>query len=246
MALRDFNTPSVERPVTLNHEPIGNGSGLGDFHTVSSEEIEPNNTGKIVGALAVALMVGAGGIYAYTMSGHAANPAPMQQTAANLPAPPPAPPAAMTPPPAPEAAAPMAAPVSTPEPAPAPVTKSAAAEKPVKSAAAKTEAPISDGASVRMTADSQATTTSQQAAATPVTPAPAQQAAIPEPVSPTPNPSDVANANPQSSVSVPQGATTATDIPAQPQAVTPEQPAQPEAAAPAAAQPAQSAGQVAQ
>lgn len=242
MSLRDFG-PTEERTVILNHEPLshevgGNGSGLSEFHTVSSEEIEPNNTGKIVGALAVALMVGAAGVYAYTMTGHSANTVPMQQTAA-LPAPPPAPPAAMTPPPAP-----VAEPVAAPEPAPAPVTKSAAAEKPMKSAAAKTEVPVTDGASVRMNADSQSTSTSQQAAATPVTPAPAQQAAIPEPVSPTANPSDVANANPQSSVSVPQGATTAQDIPAQ--AVTPEQPAQPEAAAPAQAQPEQAAGQVAQ
>ena len=244
MSLRDFG-PTEERTVILNHEPNGNGSGLGDFHTVSSEEIEPNNTGKIVGALAVALMVGTAGIYAYTMSGHAANPAPMQQTA-SLPAPPPAAPPAMTTP-APDSTAPdaAAAPASTPAPAPAPVTKSAAAEKPVKSAAAK-EAPISDGASVRMNADSQSTSTSQQAATTPVTPAPVQQqAAVPEPVSPAPNPSDVANANPQSSVSVPPGATTAQDIPAQAQ--TPEQPAQqPEAAAPAQDQPAQSPGQVAQ
>src|SRR5262245_38633771 len=143
MSLRDFG-PSEERTVILNHEPNGNGSGLNEFHTVHPEEIEPNNTGKIVGALAVALMVGAAGVYAYTMTGHSANTVPMQQTAANLPAPPPAPPAAMTPPPAPEAA-PVVEPVAAPEPAPAPVTKSAAAEKPVKSAAAKTEAPVSDG-----------------------------------------------------------------------------------------------------
>ncbi|HEX2761412.1 MAG TPA: hypothetical protein VHM27_12895 [Rhizomicrobium sp.] len=247
MSLRDFNAPTQERPITLNHEPNGNGTGLGEFHTVHPEEIEPNNTGKIVGALAVALMVGAAGVYAYTMTGHAANPAPMQQTA-SLPAPPPVAPPAMTTP-APDSTAPdAAAPVSTPAPAPQPAMKSAEikpVEKPVKSAAATKEAPISDGASVRMNADSQSTSTSQQAAATPVTPAPAQQAAIPEAVSPAPNPSDVANANPQSGVSVPQGATTAQDMPAQ--ALTPEQPAQqPEAASPAADQPAQAAGQVAQ
>lgn len=247
MTLRDFG-PAEESTVILNreqlsHEVGGNGAGLNEFHTVHPEEIEPNNTGRIVGALAVALMVGAAGVYAYSMSGHAANPAPMQQTA-SLPkaAPPPIAPPAMT---APEMAAPVTEPVATPAPAPAPVTKSAAVEKPVKSAAAK--APVSDGASVRMNADAQSTTTSQQAAATAVTPAAPveQQAAIPEPVSPSPNPSDLANANPQSGVSVPSGATTAQDIPAQ--AVTPEQPAQqPEAAAPASDQPAQSAGQVAQ
>lgn len=236
MSLRDFG-PSEERTVTLNHEPLsheagGNGSGLGEFHTVHPEEIEPNNTGKIIGALAVALMVGAAGVYAYTMTGHSANTVPLQQTA-GLPKPMPAPPPAT---PAPEMAAPVAEPVA------APVTEPAAVERPVKSAAAKTAAPISDGASVRMNADSQSTAASQQAAATPI--APAQQAAIPEPVSPAPSPSDLANANPQSGVSVPPGAATAQDIPAQP--VTPEQPAQPEAAAPAQAQPEQAAGQVAQ
>lgn len=238
MSLRDFG-PSEERTLTLNHEPLsheagGNGSGLGEFHTVHPEEIEPNNTGKIVGALAVALMVGAAGVYAYTMTGHSANTVPLQQTA-SLPKPMPAPPPAM-PVPAPEMAAPVAEPVA----APAPVTEPAAVERPVKSAAAKTAAPISDGASVRMNADSQSTDASQQAAATPI--APAQQAAIPEPVSPAPNPSDLANANPAPSVSVPQGAATAQDIPVQP--VTPE--VQPEAAAPAQTQPEQAAGQVAQ
>jgi len=84
-----------------------------------------------------------------------------------------------------------------------------------------------------MNPDSQALTTQ-----------PAQQAVvIPEPVSPTPSPSDVAIANPQSSVAVPPKATTAQDMPAQ--AATPDA-AQPEAAAPAQAQPEQSAGQVAQ
>jgi hypothetical protein len=260
MSLRDFNSPANDRPVALNHEPNGNGTGLGEFHTVHPEETEPNNTGKIVGALAVALMVGAAGIYAYTISGHAANPAPMQQTASLPKAPPPVAPPAMTAP-APDSTVPdAAAPVSTPEPAPQPAMKAAETkpvEKPVKSAATKqAPASMSDGASVRMKADSQGTSTSQQAAATAVAPAaPQQQAAaapvtpeqqpVPEPVSPAPNPSDLANANPQSSVSVPQGATTAQDMPAQ--ALTPEQPAQqPEAASPATDQPAQSAGQVAQ
>jgi len=84
-----------------------------------------------------------------------------------------------------------------------------------------------------MNPDSQALTTQ-----------PAQQAVvIPEPVSPTPSPSDVAIANPQSSVAVQPKATTAQDMPAQ--AATPDA-APPEAAAPAQAPPEQSAGQVAQ
>ena len=59
MSLRDFNSSSEDRPVILNHEPMGNGGGLGAFHTVNPEDREPNNTPKIIGALAVALMVGA-------------------------------------------------------------------------------------------------------------------------------------------------------------------------------------------
>ena len=82
MSLRDFNASSDDRPVVLNTEPLGNGSGLGSFHTVNQEEREPNNTPKIVGALAVALMVGAGGIYFYSMTGK--HPAPIQT--ASLPA----------------------------------------------------------------------------------------------------------------------------------------------------------------
>ena len=218
MSLRDFNAPSEDRPVILNHEPMGNSGGLGNFHTVNPEDREPNNTGRIVGALAVALMVGAGGLYAYTATGN--HPKPVT-TAANLPSPPPAAPqpAAMTP--APESTAAMDA-------APAAMTPA-----PVRTASARRSAPISEGAAVRMSADSQALTSQ-----------PAQQAVvIPEPVSPTPSPSDVAIANPQSGVAVSPNAVTAQDMPAQ--AAMPDA-AQPEAAAPAQAQPEQSAGQVAQ
>lgn len=214
MTLRDFNAPSNERPIILNHEPMGNGAGLSSFHTVSPETREPNNTGKIVGALAVALMVGAGGLYTYTAT---SNQPKQVTTAANLPAAPPAQPAAMAP--APEAAAPLeAAPVIAPAAAPAP------AASPVPMRSARRAPAISDGASVRMNADAQA-------------PAPIQQADV-TPVLPTPSPSDVAIANPQSSVAVPPNAVTAQDMPAQA--------AQPQDAAPAQAEPAQSAGQVAQ
>jgi hypothetical protein len=51
----------------------------------------------------------------------------------------------------------------------------------------------------------------QQAAITPTQPD--QQAATPLPGSPSPSPSDVATNNTQSGVAVPQGATTASDIP---------------------------------
>ena len=60
MSLRDFNAPFEMIPSVLHHEPGGNGTGLENFHTVQPEDIEPNNTPKIVGAVAVALMLGAG------------------------------------------------------------------------------------------------------------------------------------------------------------------------------------------
>ena len=50
MSLRDFNnTPASDDPIALHNEPLGNGAGLSDFHTVSVEEREPSNTPKIVG-----------------------------------------------------------------------------------------------------------------------------------------------------------------------------------------------------
>ncbi len=61
MSLRDFNSPSDD-PIALHNSPQGNGGGLGNFHTIHPEEREPNNTPKIVGALAVALMIGAAGV----------------------------------------------------------------------------------------------------------------------------------------------------------------------------------------
>jgi hypothetical protein len=232
MSLRDFNTPSDERTVILHHEPMGNGSGLSSFHTVSPEERHPNNTGKMVGALAVALMVGGAGLYAYTASSPANNPQPVA-VAANTPAPPPAQPAPMMAPAADTTTA-DAAPVAEPALTPAPVATPA----PVRSArVASPAAPaISEGAAVRMGADSQAVTTqpTQQAEVTPT---------VPEPVSPTPSPSDVAVASPTPGVSVPADATTAQDIAANAQ--TEAMPSA-EAAAPAQAQPEQSAGQVAQ
>lgn len=236
MSLRDFNTPSDERTVILHHDPAGNGSGLSSFHTVSPEERHPNSTGKMVGALAVALMVGTAGIYAYTASSPANNPQPVA-TAANTPAPPPAQSMAQPAPmmaPAADTTTADATPIVEPAVTPAP----AATPAPVRTArvttpAAETAAPISDGAAVRMGANSQA-----------VTEQPQQQAAItavPEPVSPTPSPSDVAIAAPQTSATPDAG--TAQDIPAGAQT---EAMPEAQAAAPAQAQPEQSAGQVAQ
>ena len=60
MSLRDFNAPFPDDPRALHNVPSGNGAGLEDFHTVQPEDIEPNNTPKIIGAVAVALMIGFG------------------------------------------------------------------------------------------------------------------------------------------------------------------------------------------
>ena len=240
MSLRDFNQAD-DRPISLQNEPLGNGSGLGAFHTVNPEDVAPSNTPKIVGALAVALMVGAAGIGVYSFSGSSTKPVTM---ASNQPAP-----EAVTP-----AAAPAAAPapqqaadatkaakaattdpnsmraamgkppgsannMSAPEPSAPVKTKTASASRSIRSASA-----LPGGASARMATDS------NQAS-----PQPQQQAVIARPVSPTPSPSDVATTNTQSGAAVPQGATTASDMPAAsaPAQVQPAAPAPDQLAAPA-------------
>ena len=55
MSLRDFDAPFPNDPRALHNEPLGNGAGLENFHTTQPEDIEPNNTPKIIGAVAVAL-----------------------------------------------------------------------------------------------------------------------------------------------------------------------------------------------
>ena len=74
MSLRDFNTPASDDPTALHSEPLGNGAGLATFHTVNPEEREPSNTPKIVGAVAVALMVGAAAVGLYAYSGPSTKP----------------------------------------------------------------------------------------------------------------------------------------------------------------------------
>src|SRR5882672_8371977 len=100
MSLRDFNS-SDDRPISLQTEPLGNGAGLDAFHTVHPEDVEPNYTPKIVGAVVVALIVGAVGVGVYSYSGSPAKPVTMasNQPAPATPAPPPPPQqqAAMTP-----------------------------------------------------------------------------------------------------------------------------------------------------
>src|SRR4051812_50081164 len=61
MSLRDFNAPFPNDPRALHNEPLGNSAGLKSFHTTQPEDIAPSNTPKIVGAVAVALMIGAAG-----------------------------------------------------------------------------------------------------------------------------------------------------------------------------------------
>jgi hypothetical protein len=241
MSLRDFNSTD-DRPISLQTEPLGNGAGLDAFHTVHPEDVEPSNTPKIVGALAVALIVGAVGVGVYSYSGSPAKPVTM---ASNQPAPEPVLPAAA---PAPQQAADAAkaakaattdpnsmraamgktpgAAENTPattEPA-KPMKMRAASAKPARRMeAAESASVLPGGASARMAADSGQTSQQPQQ----------QQAVIPQPVSPTPSPSDVATTNTQSGVAVPQGAAQASDMPAPQAAPAPaQQPA-----------PAQSAGQ---
>jgi hypothetical protein len=231
MSLRDFNNaPFPDDPRALHNDPLGNGAGLENFHTVQPDDIEPNNTPKIVGAVAVALMVGVAGFALYTSGGShsktvvAANaPAEVAQ-----PAPPPAAPAAATPdattPPAADKAA-----DAMPAPTKEPVKEASIAKKHHKTASADTSIKSADAkaasndagsaAAQRMAADTNQSTVQPQ-----------QQQEI---AAPAPSPSDVA------SNTVPAPAQAQPTEQAQPQPATP--------AAPAPAQPAgadQSAGQV--
>jgi hypothetical protein len=65
MSLRDFNTGNESFNTgneSLHNEPLGNGSGLENFHTTNPEDREPSSLPKIVGAVAVALMLGTAGV----------------------------------------------------------------------------------------------------------------------------------------------------------------------------------------
>lgn len=209
MSLRDFNnTPFPDDPTALHHGPVGNESGLENFHTVQPEDIEPNNTPKIVGAIAVALMVSAAGIALYTTQNASS---PHKQVVASAPAVS----APVAPPPAAAPVSDAVMPAAAPEPA-APVKSASIVPKstPAKSAsAASSSVSESDAMTARMAAATDANQESaapqQQATVTPTT----EPAATPSPLSPSPSPSDVATNNTQSGVAVPQGATTASDIP---------------------------------
>ena len=224
MSLRDFNnTPFPDDPTALHNGPVGNESGLENFHTIQPEDVEPNNTPKIVGAIAVALMVSAAAVGLYTAQ-HSSSSEPKQMVAAAPAASAPvAPPAAA---PIPDANIPASTPAAAPEPAapvksaalpvapkPAPVKSAAASRAPSSVASEPNSTPAPDAMAARMAAANDANQVStqpqQQATVTPTT----EPAATPTPISPNPSPSDVATNNTQSGVAVPQGATTASDIP---------------------------------
>jgi hypothetical protein len=234
MSLRDFNAID-DRPISLHNQPVGNESGLGSFHTVQPEDMEPSNTPKIVGALAVALLVGAAGFGLYANSGSSSHPKPVVM-ASNSPAPSVTPTGAAAPAPEQTMQATKAAKAATTDPnslraALVKTPVSAATDKapaPTKTASvkpARSVAPASQsGASARMAADSNQTTQ-----------APAQQSAV-APTAPAPSPSSVTSNSTQSGVAVPPGATSASDIPATSNtAPAPDQqgatPAQPDAPA---------------
>jgi hypothetical protein len=238
MSLRDFNNaPFPNDPRALHNEPLGNGAGLESFHTIQPQDVSPNNTPKIVGAVAVALMIGVAGFALYTSAGSH----PKAVVASNAePAQP------VPPPPAPAAAdAEMAA---TTPPAAADTTPAA----PVKEATTPT-VPVKEAsipkkkhhiASAEPSKNAEITSTKSAMAAEPnaSTVQPPAQQAVTTPT-PSPSPSDVATNNTQSGVAVSPNATSASDIPAP----APQQQPSPQPASPAPAQPAgaeQSAGQV--
>lgn len=209
MSLRDFQTPYSDDPTALHHMPQGNETGLESFHTVQPEDIEPNNMPKIVGAIAVALMVSAAGMAFYASQGALSQSKQMIAVAPAATVPVNPVPAAA---PLPDADMPATTPPSAQDAMADPNGLRAA---PVKTPAARghgaaraSSAPASEAMSARMAA---------AAGADPVSTQPQQQAAVmptsEQPAAPNRPPSDVASNNTQSSVAVPQGATAAADIP---------------------------------
>ena len=195
MSLRDFNnTPASDDPIALHNEPMGNGSGLATFHTTHPEDREPNNTPKIVGAVALALMMGVAAVGLYASWGSSPEP---QKIVADNSLPKTAP---VAPPPA------MAAPANSLTAAPDAAAPDAAAPMPAAAAEAPKPAPVrtASARSARSSASIEATAQARMAAATPtqvpqpaqVTPVPEQAQATPLPAAPSPSPSDVASNTP--------------------------------------------------
>jgi hypothetical protein len=232
MSLRDIysnNEPTNNSGnISLHNEPQGNGAGLDNFHTVNPEDREPNNTGKIVGALAVALMVGAAGIGLYATSGSSTTAKPMV-SASNAPV---LPPPSAVPTPAPQQDA-MTTPAdantpstSSTDAAPAPVKSAdAAPAKSMESTKAADAAPVKSTKTSKMAkADTSTDNMASQLNGDKSQTVVPKQTAATEPVSPTPSPNDVASNSTQSSVAVQPNATSASDMPAQ--ATTPAAPAE--------------------
>lgn len=194
---------------------------LGAFHTIEVEET--SNTGRIVGGLAIALMLGAAGIYGYEVSTKPAKPV-ATQTAANVPAPAPA----AMPAPAPAQSA-DATPAATAAPAalqPAPAAPAAMA--PAAASTPVTKAPVHTARTQVRSAPA--------AAAIPSSPASSgapEQAAV-QPVYPTAPSSSQALNNAQPIVTPDVQPSAAAPDQAAPQP-PPEQPAQPVPAQPAPA-----------
>jgi len=246
MSLRDFNAPFPNDPRALHNEPLGNSAGLESFHTTQPEDIAPSKTPKIVGAVAVALMIGAAGVALYASAGRSVQPkAVVAANAVSAPVQPaPAPqPVAMTPdanmPATPPAAADNA-------PAPAAPVKEASAPVPKKHRLANADSTSATSSTPASESANSAAAARMAADATQSTAQPVQQQAV---TAPAPSPSDVATNNTQSGVAVPPNATTAADMPttAQNNPAAPPQaqsPAAPTADQPAGGAAAQSAGQV--
>jgi hypothetical protein len=210
-------------------------AALSSFHTSAPEDSKFNNTGKIVGALAVALMVGAAGVVVYSTSNPAPTPkAPPTQLAAAMP---PAPvadttaDAAMTPEPAKSEPVKANAKVETPK--ADIVKKSASAEsKPVDVA----HNDVPDTMSARLQASGDQAMTDNKSAPLTVTPEPSgvtppvqdsQQPAsdASQFVQNQPAPVQAAPVQPQGTPNVTNGADAAPPV-QQPMAQEPVQPAE--------------------
>lgn len=242
MTLRDIYSNNEPNNISLHTEAQGNGAGLGNFHTINPEDRAPNNTGKIVGALAVALMVGAAGVGLYATTGSSTTKPIV--SARNAP---------VLPPPSAPVAAPQQDAMTTPADANTPATSSAMDAAPMKSAdAAPAKAMEStktaDAApvkSTKATRTAKADTSSDHMASQlngdkSQTEVP-KQTATAEPVSPTPSPNDVASNSTQSSVAVQPNATSASDMPAAQQQANTATPVAPEVAQPTVQAPADQA-----
>ena len=244
MSLRDFNAPFPNDPRALHNEPLGNSAGLESFHTTQPEDIAPSNTPKIVGAVAVALMIGAAGVALYASAGRSVQPkAVVAANAVSAPVQPaPAPqPAAMTP----DANMPATPPAAADN-APAAPVKEASAPVPKKHRVANADSTSATSSMPASESANSAAAARMAADATQSTAQPVQQQAV---TAPAPSPSDVATNNTQSGVAVPPNATTAADMPTTAQNNPPAPPQAQSPAAPTADQPAggaaaQSAGQV--